>query len=282
MDFDQVNRALRKYQELRIEQAERAIKAVQSSGVERALNVARELFREIGPELLRQALRASSEFASEFGAAMPDNWQRLTNPEIFDAVALMKDTGWSLVWTPPADTISALLNAEDRDAQRAILLGAEGRIIVDLDRQLERIDDPDLGGFRQAVRESLEAYRSGYFKASQALAAAILSSVIHEHFEESFGGMRRRFRAAGEQDAPVREFRWIAVQSALVTALGNYDPLTGKPERPDFNRHASAHRVLDPQYRQVNALTALMLLVSLLVEQNQLSHLPADGGSEPL
>ncbi len=50
----------------------------------------------------------------------------------------------------------------------------------------------------------------------------------------------------------------------------DYHPLTGKPERSDFNRNATAHRVKEPQYRQVNSLSALMLVISLLIELDTL------------
>lgn len=86
--------------------------------------------------------------------------------------------------------------------------------------------------------------------------------------EKSHRKASRHFREADEREASIREFRWVAVQIAVGKALDEYNPATGRPERSDFNRNASAHRVKRPQYRQVNALSALMLVTALLLELN--------------
>jgi hypothetical protein len=78
---------------------------------------------------------------------------------------------------------------------------------------------------------------------------------------------------ADQQEAEIRDFRWIAIQGAVAKVLEDYHPVTGRPERSDYNRNASAHRVKQPQYRQVNALSGLMLLVSVLVELDELAKL---------
>lgn len=62
----------------------------------------------------------------------------------------------------------------------------------------------------------------------------------------------------------------MAVQQALGKVLDDYNFVTGRPERSDFNRNASAHRVKASQYSQVNALSALMLVTALLLELNDL------------
>jgi hypothetical protein len=62
--------------------------------------------------------------------------------------------------------------------------------------------------------------------------------------------------------------------------LDHYNPATGRPERSDFNRHASAHRVKEPQYRQMNALSALMLVASLLLELDDASWAERTAGKD--
>lgn len=76
------------------------------------------------------------------------------------------------------------------------------------------------------------------------------------------------FRDADQREASTREFRWVALQPAVGKALDEYNPATGRPERSDFNRNASARRVTRPQYWQGNALSALMLVTALLLELN--------------
>lgn len=272
MDFDQVERYLREFRRSRIEIVERVQRMLSDPGTERALQDAGRIMRETGSALIQEALRASKDFADAFAAAMPDNWHGLTNLQVFAAVELMEGTGWSLLWTPPAETVIEILGTREPDHRREILVGAESRILFDLGEMLNRVEEPSLQGLREASKESLEAYRSGFFSPSQALSASILSSALHEHLgERSHRKVRKRFLEANERAASIREFRWVAVQVAVGKVLEEYDPATGLPERSDFNRHASAHRVKEPQYRQVNALSALMLVSALLLELNEMA-----------
>lgn len=271
MDFDQVARYLRQIERSRNDPVERVQRMLREPATERALRGAGKVLRETGPALLRDVLRASTAFTEAFEAAMPENWRGLTNPQVFAAIDLMTGTGWSLLWTPPAETIVKLLETRDPVVRRQILLDAEPRILYDLDHLLRRIEEPALLPLGEATQESLESYRSGFFSSSQALSASILSSALHEHLgEKSHGKARRRFLEANEKEASIREFRWVAVQQALGKALDDYNPATGRPERSDFNRHASVHRVKSPQYSQVNALSALTLVTALLLELNDL------------
>jgi len=270
MDFEQIARFLREFRGTRFDIVEHAQRVLADAATENALRTARKVLRETSSALLQDALKASQYFAEAFHAAIPDNWRELTNPQVFAAVDLMGRTGWSLLWTPPAATVVELLEAPSPEVRREILLSAEPRILFDLDRLLVRVDEPSLLPLRDATAESLETYRSGYFSASQALTASILSSTLHEHLrEKSHGKVRKRFLEANEKEASIREFRWVAVQLAVSKVLEEYHPVTGRPERSDFNRNASAHRVKEPQYRQVNALSALMLVTSLLLELNE-------------
>jgi len=273
MDFDQVEKYLRDFTRSRNEIVERVQRILSDPGTEKALRDAGRVMRETSSALVKDALRASRDFAEAFAAAMPDNWHGLTNPQVFAAVELMEGTGWSLLWTPPAETVIEILGTRDPVRRRDILLGAEARILFDLDEMLERITEPSLQELRRASRESLEAYRSGLFSPSQALSASILSSALHQHLgEKSHRKVRKRFKEANERGASIREFRWVAVQVAVGKVLEDYNPATGLPERSDFNRHASVHRVKEPQYRQVNALSALMLVTSLLLELDELGQ----------
>jgi hypothetical protein len=271
MDSEQIEKILRDFARSRVDVVRRVQRILNDRGTERVLEQAGRIMRETGSALVKDALRASRDFAEAFGEAMPDNWHGLTNPQIFAAVELMEGTGWSLLWTPPAETVIEILETRDPDRRREILLDSEARILFDLDSMLERIEQASLQNLREAGRESLEAYRCGLFSPSQALSASILSSALHQHLGESkHSKVRERFAGANEKDAPIREFRWVAVQVAVGKVLEQYNPATGLPERSDFNRHASAHRVKKPQYRQVNALSALMLVTALLMELDEI------------
>jgi hypothetical protein len=273
MDPEDIARYVRLAKQAQLDVVRQARRLLDDVKADAALRTVQRTAQTVGP-MLQAATKASAMFFEQFTAAMPPNWRPLTNPQIFDAVELMAGTGWSLVWTPPSETVVAILNAPDAEARRSILLSVEGKVLVDLEQLLDEIATEDLLRLRNAAEESRQAYLSGFFKASQALTATTLSTTLHEQLrEKSHAKVAKMFRAAGETEARVRDFRWIAVQGAVAKALDDYHPVTGRPERSDFNRNASAHRVKEPQYRQVNALSGLMLLVSVLVELDQLAAL---------
>lgn len=245
-----------------LQDALRALARATPSIGEALLQSARNALREAVPAVAE----AARQLAADFAQAMPPNWSRLTLPEVVAAAEFMESTGWSLVWTPPAETVVAVVSAPTADERERLLLGVEGRIVEDLDAVLGRIEQEELYALRDVAAEALETYRSGYFAASQALTGTTLTTAIHA-YHGTFGDARRLFRRGlREPDIGVRQFRLVAVRNAVARTLDPYDPIQCAPERPDFNRHATAHRVAEPQYRQVNALSAIMLLTALLVE----------------
>ena len=145
-------------------------------------------------------------------------------------------------------------------------MAAEGEVLADLDRALDHVEREALADLLEAARESIEAHRSGYYKASQALSAAALSMAVHVHLDRKFGEVKRDFIFSDEEEEEIVSWRMTAVLGAVRVALMEYDPMTGTPERPHFNRHATAHRVGKPQYTPENSLTAAMLLTSTIAE----------------
>jgi len=228
----------------------------------------RAVRREVGPAMTDIANWAKREI----GEAMPPNWRNLTIPELIRVRDSMARTGWSLVWTPPGEVVKQIIDERDAETRRELLLAAEARVVEDLDRLLPTAERAELADLREATREALEAYRGGLFRSSQALSAALLSSAIHEHLRfKSHTEAAKVFRETDPERAGLRQLRYEAVLLAVGKAIEpGYNPLTDRPPRSDFNRHATAHRVKEPQYRQVNALSALMLLVSLLIELDSL------------
>jgi hypothetical protein len=228
----------------------------------------RAVRREVGPAMTDIA----NWVKREIGEAMPPNWRNLSIPELVCVRDLMSRTGWSLVWTPPGEVVKQIIDERDAEARRELLLAAEARVVEDLDRLVPTVARPELADLREATREALEAYRGGLFRSSQALSAALLSSALHEQLGfKSHTEAAKVFRETDPERAGFRQLRYEAVLLAVGKAIEpGYNPLTDRPQRSDFNRHATAHRVKEPQYRQVNALSALMLLVSLLIELDSL------------
>ena len=272
MDEQEIQRIARIARNVQRDFIQQAVRIANEVQLDAAVRTVVRTARELQPAL-EEAARASAAFFEVFASVTPPNWKRLTHPQIFDAVELMSRTGWCLIWTPPSEVIVGILEAPTAENRRQVLLAAEGKILDDLEMLLEGIEKEELLHLRDAVEEARQAHLSGFFKASQSLSAATLSTTLHEQLrEKSHGKVAEAFRRANEEEAPIRDFRWIAVQGAVAKTLEDYQPVKGIPERSDFNRHATAHRVKEPQYRQVNSLSALMLLTGLLLEIESLPN----------
>lgn len=130
---------------------------------------------------------------------------------------------------------------------------------------LARIDHSDLSELCVAIAEAIESYRSGYYRSAQALATATLTTTIHEVYDhKTFAQAREAFAKMDPEEADLRSWRLSVIVTAVLCTLHSYFP--GDPVPMLFNRHASTHRIGAPQYRQLNSLTSLMLVVSLLLE----------------
>ncbi len=164
----------------KLEKNARAVGGLSSFGdfLVLALSGAIEAFqRDIAPKLLKEFGRIATETLEEFNETYPSNWHRLTIPEMFKVMDLMGETGWSLLWTPPAEILAEIIATSDRAAQEAILLRWEALILDDLGALLERVEHQDLREFRVPVAEAIEVYRSGFFWSAQALATATLTTM---------------------------------------------------------------------------------------------------------
>jgi hypothetical protein len=64
----------------------------------------------------------------------------------------------------------------------------------------------------------------------------------------------------------IGRFRLVAILRSAGRAIAEYRGKPGEAVPTVFNRHASTHRVVAAQYTQLNALTSLMLVTSLLRE----------------
>jgi CelD/BcsL family acetyltransferase involved in cellulose biosynthesis len=124
MDPEDIAHYLRQFRQIQLDVFQQAQRLLNDVNVDAALRTVRRTAQTVGP-MLEAAAKSSAIFLEEFSAAVPPNWQRLTNPQIFDAVELMARTGWSLVWTPPSESVVAILEAPDADARRSLLLSAE-------------------------------------------------------------------------------------------------------------------------------------------------------------
>jgi hypothetical protein len=232
-----------------------------------AFKTASEAAAAIVQQTIQQTSRAVSEWLEDAKGAVPPNWQMLTWPQIWDAGELMGELGWSLVWAPTGTQVEQILNAATLEERKQILLRSEGEIIAILDDLLAKIQNDDFVEVANSAREALEVYRGGHFRAAQTLSAATLSTIVHDLLGHRHArDARRAFRRDFSPDAVgLRLYRLAVILDAASTALTGYDAV-GSQRRQTFNRAETVHRVLPPQHSQVNSLTALMLVATLIFE----------------
>jgi hypothetical protein len=224
------------------------------------------LMIEAGPIIGEQLVSALDE-------AFPPNWRTGGVAGPLAIATLMRESGLSLAWTPPVPVLEQIMATDDLEERRRILLAAEGIITDDLDAFIRAADHPKIEHLREAARQALESYRSGYFWAAQALSSTAISSALHHNLgHESFKDARDEFEKRHPREAGLRDFRLAAVLSAVLRALDRYRP-PDDPVPDRFNRHASSHYVGPPQFNQPNSLNAVMLLVSLLRELDSIAKL---------
>lgn len=220
-----------------------------------------EWIKQYGPMLADIAERARELWRS----AMPPNWEELSTDEVMAVIDRVRKTGYSLVWIPRVEIIHALL-ASDVAATNATLLAHRDEVLSDAAACLADVNHPDLGLTRDAVEEAINAHRDDHPRAAQALAAAAFTSEIHTLFEMGTKAIRKRMADEDPEDAGLSQLRLRTIFLAGANALAEFRPDRAWPVKRDFNRHNSAHRITAEQWTEANALSAIMLAVSLLRE----------------
>lgn len=183
----------------------------------------------------------------------------------------MEETGWSLVWLPRVTLINQLL-AADPGSRDAILLAADEEVVEDALTALSEITDPDLQWLASVVRdEAISSYRDGRYVAAQAAATVVFTALFHGPLGfEKFNTLDD----LDPRDGGFREFRLLCILRVFALALKRFDPKDTAAMPKRFNRHASAHRLSQVQYTQLNALVAIMITTSLLRELETQREMP--------
>lgn len=198
---------------------------------------------------------------------LPSNWQGMRVGVLQETQTLMEETGLCLVWVPGLEVIEALLGAPDRDRRDAVLLANEDGILTAVDSTLALVAHPQLRDLRLSVAEAALALRADLGRASQALSAAAITSILEGHYGFGFGGARQAFEEEGPASAGLWSARRVWVQASLHRAILRADQV---PAEGGFNRHATAHNVEDGQYSRVNSIVGLLLATGALRELQEM------------
>lgn len=217
-------------------------------------------------EPLREALSGLKELWDE---SRSPNWPEDLE-EIDPILDLMRETGYCLVWAPRLEIITELMDADPADRSNVLLCRRE-EILDDLAAVLADVDEPSLQDVRESAAEAIASFRDGRHRAAQALAAVILTDIIHANLGKKTSKALKMFEEQEPEEATIREHRLRSIFVVARGALATWWPLGREPVPTDFNRHASLHRLKPEQYTEHNALVGLMLVVPFLREVDALT-----------
>lgn len=225
-------------------------------------------------EALAKAIGSLQPVLERLNAMMPENWQgqRL---DYRDMVRLMQE-GVPLAWVPPADVIRLLLEADDASSRSKVIYDCRPEILASCCEALSAVTDERLTAQRELLEECVRAIENGTFSSAQALAANVWDTLMRgiafanpdlltSKGTWNYGYIKRSVPSVeAEGDATVGEFRRAAIFLPLPKVLDHF--FHPEPVPLSFNRHATAHATGTVQYTVPNAMTALMLAVSVLRE----------------
>jgi hypothetical protein len=201
-----------------------------------------------------------------FRAVMPANWWHLSLAAQSRAREVMPETGLCLAWVPRPEIVRRLVSTNEKAQRDQILIEHAGAILDDAESVLCQSVHPQLAALPSVGIEAVHAFRHDAPRASQALCAAALGTLLADHFgETSFGKARERLEASVET-VSLLTMRRVSIHQAIRYAIlrSNIDPA------PDgFNRHLTAHGV-QANFTTAHALSAIMLIAGAVRELHEL------------
>jgi hypothetical protein len=212
---------------------------------------------------------------------LPPNWS--DDVDLEQALNVILEDGLPLVWVPRAETIVAVLAADDRVARVAVLVDALAVIAVDCDAVLEEVDHPTLTGQVPLAKRAVAALREGHHEAAQALAVVVTETAVAR-------ALGRDYKKVKEQvlfDPDLVAFTRLRLRAALAPIAPFYTawwPGSGDPRPEALSRHVSVHQADEEHYTVANALLAVMLASSVLralQELQEIADVADEGPSKP-
>ena len=192
---------------------------------------------------------------------MPDNLHE--TPDLDSVAQVALDEGLPLCWVPRSEIVGALIDADDREERRNIVLERWDDVLDDCEASLEGITHE----WASQCSEAIRALRFGMIGPAQSHAANIVDSIVVSRFGN--GGREATKARASEQlgEQPLERAAEYLTLLALARALTVWWPHANASPPDHFSRHATAHAVghagvFSPHF----AMTAVMLATSLTVQ----------------
>lgn len=249
------------------------------------------MIKQIPPWAIKVAEAFGAKLEEVYRAAAPPNWpvgHSMPWVDYTTAVTLSFKEGIPLAWAPDPETVRLLLAVPagpGRSATcRAILVDRSTAILDHCQAQLDELaNDPDTSADQQQMievaRQSIQALRADLPAPAQAAAANLVDHLMRRLIAP-LDGHRGVYKAAKERvmnlnaQVTIWSLHALAILRELATlmpipkSLTEWWPDQGMPLPDTFSRHTTAHAIAEPdQVNPVNALIAVMLAVSLLLQE---------------
>lgn len=209
-------------------------------------------------EKLFDALRTIAE------KTLPPNWLGVDNLDLSGIKPILLEEGLPLVWVPGQSTLRAILAAPDARSRRRVLGRRWKHVLDDCETVLDDVNHSTLMQHVPFAKEVASALRAGHVTAAQALGANLLDSIMRCNFSKNSVRQITKNKKGDQFDLDAYKLRVACTLGPVWRAYAEYWQDKGDAIPRSFGRHPSAHAVSRIQYSRINALTALMLVTSLL------------------
>lgn len=228
-------------------------------------------------ELAQTIAKAGQEASRHF----PDNWPP---GKLKECIALC-ESGMPIVFIPRAELVSKLAAIKDTAAQKRFLLKHDKEIIDECRQKIAQVTILPKD-FQAHSTASLDAYESGNYRAAQSTACVTLDALLpllldmRQAYKTNKGKLAERQVRELSQKLATDLMRKPLTADTTLYAIACFPLLAGALDsfqigdrqsyKKHFNRHMTTHTVNHMQYKQSNALIALMTVTSLCIVTDKL------------
>lgn len=208
-------------------------------------------------------------FSRFIDGMLPPNWRGVRKMDQLETILL--DEGLALAWIPPADILTALLDASSKQERRRILGRRWKRVVAACRISIESANSTDFAPYRQFGLSVIKMLEEGHPEGAQALAANLLDTMLRDTLD---GPSRREVtdqrNRLSIEDLPMRA---AMVFGGIWGSHTEFWQSRGDVIPREFTRHGSAHAVSRRQYSRINAVIALMHVTAyiMLLDSGDLS-----------
>ncbi|MEU9654358.1 hypothetical protein AB0E00_36455 [Streptomyces sp. NPDC048110] len=205
----------------------------------------------------------------------PGNW--LGESLDYTEMVPVLEEGVPLAWVPSAPVIRRLLVATDGQARARVLEANTEEIVTACREALSAVTHPDLQQQTVLLGDCLTMIETNLSSGAQALAASVWDTVYRAVWRADpslktagffkYKDVAKKLPKVNLDDSTLLQFRQACVFAPFVRVCDDF--YDSHPVPSAFNRHATTHATGAIQYSRANALTALMLAVSLVRELEQ-------------